>query len=652
MDDRVGEDMETYRVALEATGGTFGGVEPVSRFHEAFQAPIDAAYAAAVVGLQTETFLERIRENTGLQNIGLLALDNPNGSVKRDTWTSSFRDIISSLDSPQLVGEPPVITQPDVLPGGQVHIPDSNLHAAVAEALGKSANAPITAEEMKRLRRLDVRNRGIRDLTGLQFATNLTWLHLPNNTVSDLSPIAGLIEMRELWVHENPLSDISPVRNLANLTHLGFEHTSVSDLSPVSRLISLKRLDFRDADVSDLSPVAGLINLESLDFSFNNVSDLSPVAGLVKLKYIGFGANKGVSDISAFAGLINLESIYFGGRFTDISPIAGLINLKSIITWGNRFSDLSPLTKLTKLERVDICGSAASDLTPLSGLTNLKELYLVSNEIEDISPLAVLTGLNRLNLGDNDISDISPLAELTNLKWVAVDRNRISDFSPLEGLGENLKLVWYDNPAFPKGGPKIEGPWLWAVLPGTRLGSGTDLLSEASGGKVTEVGIATHGATLGKPVGDEVWTSHKLPPTGAENIKDMLKRDLSRSVVYGTVPLYSPREQGTTMYVGAWHGLKVWLNGVLIHAKPQQRRSDDYSDFFPVTLKKGKNILLVAIATHSDHANAFFGFEARHGIHGWNRHQLHLFRDSNPPRRYVYVRCACRQCVRLGGLAI
>ena len=90
MDDRVSEDMETYRAALAATGGTFGGVEPVSRFHEAFQGPIDAAYAAAVVGLQTETFLERVRENTGLQNVGLLALDNPNGSVKRDTWTSKL----------------------------------------------------------------------------------------------------------------------------------------------------------------------------------------------------------------------------------------------------------------------------------------------------------------------------------------------------------------------------------------------------------------------------------------------------------------------------------------------------------------------------------------------------------------------------------
>ena len=78
--------------------------------HEAFHGPVDAAYAAAVVGLETETFLEKVRENTGLQNVGLLALEGENGSVKRDTWTSSFRDVMYALDYPQQVGEPPVVT--------------------------------------------------------------------------------------------------------------------------------------------------------------------------------------------------------------------------------------------------------------------------------------------------------------------------------------------------------------------------------------------------------------------------------------------------------------------------------------------------------------------------------------------------------------
>ena len=72
-------------------------------FHEVFQGSVDVAYATAVVGLETEAFLEKIRENVGLQNAGLLVLDSANGSMKRDAWTSNFRDILFALDFPKLV---------------------------------------------------------------------------------------------------------------------------------------------------------------------------------------------------------------------------------------------------------------------------------------------------------------------------------------------------------------------------------------------------------------------------------------------------------------------------------------------------------------------------------------------------------------------
>ena len=90
MDALIAEDMERYKETLEATGGAFDGIEPISRFHEVFQGPVDVAYAAAVVGLETEAFQEKIRANVGLQNVGLLVLDSANGSMKRDAWTSSF----------------------------------------------------------------------------------------------------------------------------------------------------------------------------------------------------------------------------------------------------------------------------------------------------------------------------------------------------------------------------------------------------------------------------------------------------------------------------------------------------------------------------------------------------------------------------------
>ena len=589
MDALLQEDTNRYKGALEETGGAFGDIEPISRFHEAFQGEVDAAYAAAVVGLETEAFLEKIRENVGLQNIGLLVLDSENGSMKRDTWTSSFRDIVFALDFPESFTPPTVITPPKPIPGAVVHIPDPNLRAAIAESLGKSPNAPITVEEMERLTRIEARNNGIQDLTGIQFATNLDVLNLGRwgdhgNQVSDLSPIAGLTKLRLLYLNNNSISDLSPIAGLINLRLLELRNNPISDFSVLRVLTNLAKLTLQGTLITDLSPISGLTNLTNLNFQSTSVSDLSPVAGLINITELSFSQT----------------------TISDLSPVVKLTNLESIFCWGHEISDLSPLADKTKLREINFCGGNISDLTPIAGLTGLTELYLVSEKISDISPLAGLTGLNRLDLGENDISDVSPLAGLTNLKWLAVYVNKISDISALDGLRGNITLLWHGNPAFPKGGSKIEGPWLWVVLRNTRLDSDTDLLSEATEGRVTETEVATHGAIEGKAVGHEVWTAHRLPPTGQNNVEQMLGGRIDNAVVYGTVSLYSPRQQETTIYVGSYKDFKVWLNGTLIYKSFRQHRSEDYTNFLPVTLQEGRNVLLVAVRAQY---NAFFGFE-------------------------------------------
>ena len=255
--------------------------------------------------------------------------------------------------------------------------------------------------------------------------------------------------------------------------------------------------------------------------------------------------------------------------------------------------DLSPLVGLTKLEEIIIGNANLSDLTPLAGLTGLRKLHLWDNDISDLSPLAGLTELRNLHLRGNNISDLSPLAGLTNLRWLVIHNNRISDISPLDGIRENMTVfVWDDNPGFPKVGPTIEGPWLWVVLTDTRPSRSKDLLLEASGGTVTETEIATHGAIEGQVVGDDVWTSRKLPPTGRKNIEQMLKGHIDGAMLYGTVSLHSPREQETTLYVGSHVEFKVWLNGGLIYESLHYHASDgDYTDYLPGHTSGGEKCL-------------------------------------------------------------
>lgn len=169
-------------------------------------------------------------------------------------------------------------------------------------------------------------------------------------------------------------------------------------------------------------------------------------------------------------------------------------------------------------------------------------------------------------------------------------------------------------------GPKIEGPWLWTLVATGGQGgaaaavSGKDYLSEATDAAVTELAIATHGATAGDPVGNTVWTRGTIAPIGKNNLEAIARLlgsglgAIDRAVIYGSLKLNSPKQQKTLMFAGSDDAVKVWLNGELVHDNPIDRAGADYQDFFFVTLKAGENILLVAVYENTGEWSGFFGF--------------------------------------------
>ena len=584
MDDLVEEDTERYREALEKTGGVFGGIEPVHRFHEEFQSPVDAAYAAAAVGLETDAFLQEILDKQRLRDLGLAGLLE-DGNVSRDAWTSNFTAVISALNSPDDTVTRPVEPVIDLRPGDLVSIPDPNLRSVIEDLLGKAPGALITAADMVRLTRIDADDAGISNLAGLEAAIELERIEFRHNSISDLSPLRGLTRLNNIKLRGNQITDISPLAGLINVDWLGLEENEITNLSPLKGLIKLNGIGISDNPVSDVSPLAGLISLERIDAWRTPISDFSSLAKLPRLRWIEFGDDRLISALPSLKGLKALRRL----EITNCN-----------------ISNLSGLAELTQLEWLSLVNNLISDVTPLRNLSRLEHLNLDANVIEDVSPLAKLTRLELLYLENNQISDVSPLAGLTNLERLDLSNNAISDFLPLEELPEKTSIIWSGNPGiFQRGGPKITGPWLWMLLPGESIDSRTDLLAKASKGAVTELEVATSGAMAGESIGDNVWTARKIPPTGRNNIDAMLPRPVPDGVVYGSIALDSPREQETTMYVGSDAELKVWLNGVLVHQDLVWQGGEDYQDFFPVTLKKGRNVLLVTVRTHS---NGFFGF--------------------------------------------
>jgi hypothetical protein len=85
---------------------------------------------------------------------------------------------------------------------------DSNLEAAIRGEINKPSG-PIYTFDLEAIILLDAPERGISDITGLEYCLNLEELWLQDNNISDISALAGLSKLELLFLAGNNISDIS-----------------------------------------------------------------------------------------------------------------------------------------------------------------------------------------------------------------------------------------------------------------------------------------------------------------------------------------------------------------------------------------------------------------------------------------------------------
>lgn len=165
--------------------------------------------------------------------------------------------------------------------GKHVHIPDAKLHKAIRDELNSDNETsipdgkPITKEDMGKLRELAAFTEGLTDLTGLEYAVNLTGLAFYDSDISNLRPIAKLrhLEKLECW-NNRRITDISPLANLAELTVLDLEGCRISDIAPLANLTRLTVLKLRGNRIIDVSPLENLSKLSVLELEGNPIMEL------------------------------------------------------------------------------------------------------------------------------------------------------------------------------------------------------------------------------------------------------------------------------------------------------------------------------------------------------------------------------------------
>ncbi len=221
-------------------------------------------------------------------------------------------------------------------------MPDEVLREAVRETLALPAPVPLTKQNIIWLTSLDATDKGITNISGLEFALNLTNFDLGGNHIQDISPLQHLSKLSHISLFGNQISDLSSLIELRALVGLNLGLNQIRDVSLLAALVNLEHLDLCCNQIADISPLAGLKNLKFLVLAHNSISDLSPVTGLTILEHL------------------NLQAC----QITDVSPLKTLTHLRELILRDNPIGDFSPLSglNLTRFEYDATC--EVDPLTP------------------------------------------------------------------------------------------------------------------------------------------------------------------------------------------------------------------------------------------------------------------------------------------------
>ena len=152
--------------------------------------------------------------------------------------------------------------------GETIWMPDSNLRDAVREELRLAPNVPITRRSMQRLTELAAAegleplplHNQIKNLTGLEYATQLQLLLLSGNQIQNISPLAGLTQLKELYLGWNQIQDISPLAGLTQLEQLVLQDNQIRDVSPLVDLTQLEKLRLWRNPIQDIEPLRVLVD--------------------------------------------------------------------------------------------------------------------------------------------------------------------------------------------------------------------------------------------------------------------------------------------------------------------------------------------------------------------------------------------------------
>ncbi|WP_434296575.1 leucine-rich repeat domain-containing protein [Clostridium sporogenes] len=292
---------------------------------------------------------------------------------------------------------------------GYIEFEDKNLEEEVRKAANPKdrPKGPLTYMDVSGIKELNVHNKNIKSLKGIEYLKNITKLDISDNNIKDISYLKGLDSLELLNLYNNSIEDISPINNMEKLKDINLSKNKVKDISYLKDL-NLHHLDLRDNKIENIEALKNKTSLQHLYLSNNSIMDFSPISNLKNLQILYLSHN--------YSSNYDYAKDYYNNLKDRDFKLNVPIEFKDKV-----FEDLV---------RKEI--NKPSGYIYPTDLENIKELDFHNAHIEKLNGIENMISLEKLNLSGTDIKDISLLKYLVNLKEVNISNTSISDITALE----------------------------------------------------------------------------------------------------------------------------------------------------------------------------------------------------------------------------
>ncbi|MDO4879681.1 MAG: hypothetical protein Q3983_00185 [Capnocytophaga sp.] len=311
-----------------------------------------------------------------------------------------------------------------------INIPDANFKNALAQWDISPKDGKITIAEAKAPTALYLNDKGIKDLTGIEFFTNLEKLEVNSNQLTKLN-IGSLTRLQDIKAKNNNISgflDFSKLTALNTVEILkGGSNSGITGIKVATK------------------EKANLFNIQDSTHKYTNTDAVDEILNInQKLKECIINSQKGNSsrvDTNNDGEITKQEALAFTGEIRclasenaveDISDLIYFSNITSIRIENQIFKNTNIVLKeFSRLETIQLGGNNIRDII-VRDLPSLKTLELLNNQITVVN-FSGLPVLNKLVLQKNNLTTID-LSGLSTIKQLNLIGNNLSGTLDISNL--------------------------------------------------------------------------------------------------------------------------------------------------------------------------------------------------------------------------